>query len=327
VRNHIFPILVVLLISIFFGSYVFLGVAIATFLIIMLKHRNKKYLIFLGLSFIALINPILGIFAIIAILLLMEEDNFYRITYILGSLFIVFIIFPMLNLLLYFSPQSIYDKSLINAIIVSLVAATTSTLISIIFALPLGYILARKNFAGKSIIESIIDLPIVIPHTVAGIILLLVFGSTGIWGAPLSTIGIKFYYALPGIIVAMLFVSAPFLINQVKEGIKKIDERYEYTAMSLGATRFKTFKDIILPQIRGNILSGSVNSWARALSEFGAVMMIAFYPMVAPTYIYFLYTNYGLKRALPATAFLLLITLAIFIGLKIFGERMKNARD
>jgi len=324
-KNQLFPLLIILLISIFFGSYIFVATSIAVFIVVFLKDKNKKYWIFLILAFIGLINSLLGIIAVIYLLLVMEQDNFYRIAYILSSLFIVFIIFPILNLLLYFSPHSIYDKSLVNAIIVSFVAATLSTLIALIFALPIGYVLARKSFVGKSVIESVIDLPIVIPHTVAGIILLLVFGTSGIWGAPLEEIGIRFYYAMPGIIVAMLFVSAPFLINQVKEGIKKIDERYEYTAMSLGAGRFRAFMDIILPQIKGNILTGSVNSWARAISEFGAVMMIAFYPMVAPTYIYFLYTNYGLKAALPATAFLLVITLAVFILMKIIAERMKNA--
>ncbi len=324
-KRQLFPILIILLTSLFFGSYAFLFTSIAIFILIFLKDKDRKYLIFLALIFVVVINPILGIVPVIVLLLIMEEDNFYRIAYILGSLFLVFFIFPILNLLLYFSPESIYDKALINSIIVSFVAATISTLIALVFALPLGYVLARRDFTGKSFVESIIDLPIVIPHTVAGIILLLVFGISGIWGAPLERIGIRFYYAMPGIIVAMLFVSAPFLINQVKEGIKKVDERYEYTAMSLGASRFRTFIDIILPQIKGNILTGSVNSWARALSEFGAVIMIAFYPMVAPTYIYFLYTNYGLKTALPATAFLLLLTLVVFVTLKIVGERMKNA--
>jgi len=254
----------------------------------------------------------------------MEKDNFYRVFYTLASLFVVFIIFPILNLLLYASPDALYDSSLLNAILVSFVAATSATLISIVFSLPLGYILARKDFWGKGFIESVIDLPIVIPHTVAGIILLLVFGSSGIWGAPLEEIGIRFYYAMPGIIVAMLFVSAPFLINQVREGVAKVDERYEYTAMSLGAGRFRAFWDVVLPQIKGNVLSGAVNTWARAVSEFGAVMMIAFYPMIAPTYIYFLYTNFGLKAALPATAFLLLLTLAIFTVMRYISRRMGN---
>jgi len=313
-----------LLTSAFFGAYVFIPVSIGVFLFLFFAYGNRRCLMLIPLSFLSLIHPFLSIVAIIGTLLLLERDNFHRVFYIVGSVFLVFIIFPVLSLLLYFSPSVIHDTSLLNAISVSIVAASISTIIAILFALPLGYILARKNFIGKRFFEGIIDLPIVIPHTVAGIVLLLVFGSSGIWGAPLEEIGIRFYYAMPGIIVAMLFVSAPFVINQIKEGVKKVDERYELTAMSLGAGRFRVFMDIVIPQIRGNIMSGAVNAWARAISEFGAVMMIAFYPMVAPTYIYYLYTNFGLKEALPATALLLILTLSIFSILRYIAGRLEN---
>jgi molybdate/tungstate transport system permease protein len=205
------------------------------------------------------------------------------------------------------------------------VAATSATLIGIFLALPLSYILARREFPGKGFVEGAVDLPIVIPHTVAGIVLLLVFGSSGIIGAPLEDIGIRFYYALPGIILAMLFVSVPFMINQLREGIEKVDERYELVAMSLGASRTRAFLTVTLPLIKRNILAGSINSWARAMSEFGAVIMIAFYPMIAPTYIYFLFTNYGLNAALPATSFILLVTLLIFIVLRAIFGRYRDA--
>ncbi len=316
--------LVILLTSSFFGAYVFLFISFAIFLFLIIRERKKEYIFFILLSLLSFIHPSLAIISILWLLLVMEKDNFYRLFYALGTLFLVFIIFPILSLLLYFSPEVIFDSSLLNAIMVSITAATIATVISLIFALPLGYLLARRDFPGKDFLEGIIDVPIVIPHTVAGIVLLLVFGPSGVWGAPLEEIGIRFYYALPGIIVAMLFVSTPFLINQVKEGVKKVDERYEYTAMSLGAGRFRVFWEIVLPQIKGNIMSGAVNTWARGISEFGAVMMIAFYPMIAPTYIYYLYTNFGLKEALPATAFLLLITLSIFTFMRFVSRRMEN---
>jgi len=322
--RNIFPFLIVLLTAMFLGPYVFILLSILLFSLLFWDSRKKELLIFLVLSPLVFLHPLLALLPIISLLLVEERDNFYRVFYILASLFVVFIVFPIINLLLYASPEALHDSSLLNAILVSFVSATSATLIAIVFSLPLGYILARKDFWGKGVVESVIDLPIVIPHTVAGIILLLVFGSSGIWGAPLEEIGIRFYYAMPGIIVAMLFVSAPFLINQVREGVAKVDERYEYTAMSLGAGRFRAFWDVVLPQIKGNILSGAVNTWARAVSEFGAVMMIAFYPMIAPTYIYFLYTNFGLKAALPATAFLLLLTLIIFIVMRYISGRMRN---
>ncbi len=318
-----FPLLILLLTTMFFGSLSFAIVASITFAFLLYTGRDRRLVVFALLIPVAFLNPVLAILPILS-LLIMEEDNFNRAFYFLGALFLVFVMFPILNLLLYASPSALQDSALMNAILVSVVGATIATTIALIFALPLGYVLARRDFPGKGFVESIIDLPIVVPHTVAGIILLLVFGSTGIWGAPLEEIGIKFYYAMPGIVVAMLFVSAPFLINQVREGVAKVDERYEYTAMSLGAGKFRAFWDVVLPQIRGNILSGAVNTWARAVSEFGAVMMIAFYPMIAPTYIYFLYANYGLKAALPATSLLLLLTLAIFIAMRYLSRRFSN---
>ncbi len=323
-KNPTFPSLILLLTAMFLGPYVFTASSIVIFLILFLQSRDKRLLIFPFLASLSFLHPLLSLIPIFLLLILMEEDNFHRLFYALGAAFLVFIVFPILNLLLYVSPEAIHDSALWNAIVVSFVAATSATLIALIFALPLGYVLARRDFAGKGLVESIIDLPIVIPHTVAGIILLLVFGSSGIWGAPLEEIGLRFYYAMPGIIVAMLFVSAPFLINQVKEGVSKVDERYEYTAMSLGASRFRAFWDVVVPQIKGNIMSGAVNTWARAISEFGAVMMIAFYPMIAPTYIYFLYTNFGLHAALPATALLLLITLGIFTLMRYISGRFRN---
>ncbi len=324
-KSMAFPLLILLLISYFFGACVYIAISILITLYMLYLHRKALYAGIALLSLPSLLFPPLGLGSIVLLLIIEEKDNFYRIAYLLGSLFLVFIVFPILYLMLYASPQVLEDYALLHAIWVSFIAATLATLIAVVFSLPLGYVLARREFAGKSMVESVIDMPIVIPHTVAGILMLLVFGTSGIWGAPLEEWGLRFYYALPGIVVAMLFVSAPFLINQVREGIAKIDERYEYTAMSLGATRLRVFLDIILPQIRGNILSGAINTWARAVSEFGAVIMIAFYPMIAPTYIYYLYTNFGLKAALPATAFLLLLTLLIFFVARFVSRRLKNA--
>ncbi len=322
--KEFFPFLFLLLLSLPFGWFPFIVVATFEGLYLSAKLKDWKFLTIPISSSLYLLHPLLGLGSIALLILLDDDEMFIRVASFLASLLLIFIIFPVIYLFLT-APPTYVDSSLLNAIITSVVAATISTLIGILLSLPLGYILARKDFIGKGAVEGIIDLPVVIPHTVAGIILLLIFGSSGIIGAPLEKLGLRFYYALPGIIIAMLFVSVPFLINQIREGIEKIDERYELVAMSLGASRLHAFFRIVLPLIRRNILAGSINSWARAMSEFGAVIMIAFYPMIAPTYIYFLYENYGLKASLPATSFLLLIILIIFITLRTIIGRTKNA--
>ncbi|NPA74905.1 MAG: ABC transporter permease [Euryarchaeota archaeon] len=315
---------ILLLLILPFGAVPFIITSIILFLAAYLESRDKKFLVGPLVALISFLWLPLAVVAVLTMIYLSDEEPFIKATTLIASLTVVFILFPIVYLFVSAPPWG-FPSQLYLTLITSIVAATSATLIGIFLALPLSYILARKNFPGKGFVEGAVDLPIVIPHTVAGIVLLIVFGSAGIIGAPLEKIGVRFYYALPGIILAMLFVSIPFLINQLREGIEKVDERYELVAMSLGASRTRAFFTVVLPQIKRNILAGSINSWARAMSEFGAVIMIAFYPMIAPTYIYFLFTNYGLNAALPATSFILLVTLTIFITLRVLFGRVKNA--
>src|SRR5664280_412784 len=130
---------------------------------------------------------------------------------IMGSFLVLFILIPIVNLMLSSDLNSIVanlqDSQVISSIFVSVYSALAATIIAVLFGVPLAYILARHDFFGKGFVESIIDIPIVIPHTVSGIALLLVFTSGGILGAPLGKLGIIFTNAIPGIIIAMLFVS------------------------------------------------------------------------------------------------------------------------
>jgi molybdate/tungstate transport system permease protein len=203
-------------------------------------------------------------------------------------------------------------------------AAFYATVISIIFGVPLAYFLARKTFIGKKLVESIIDLPIVVPHVVAGIALLTVFGSKGLIGAPLDALGVRIADSMSGIVLAMLFVSAPFMINSAKSGFESVDPRLENVAMSLGASRTKAIMTVTIPLSSRNIFTGAVMTWARAISEFGAVVIIAYYPMAASTYIYSTYLSYGLDQSLPVAALLLLICIIIFITLRTISARWKQ---
>ena len=319
--------LIFLLLVIPFGAWPFIFVSIVVFIFSYLENRNIKLLsvpIFAVLSIIWLPLALISIFVLIY---LSREEVFVQVASLIAAIAVIFILFPIIYLFVKAPPLE-FPEEMISTIITSMVAATTATIVGFLLSLPLGYLMARKDFNGKGFIEGVVDLPIVVPHTVAGIILLIVFGSSGIIGAPMGNLGIRFYYAFPGIVVAMLFVSVPFLINQIREGIEKVDERYELVAMNLGASRTGAFFKVVMPLIKRNILSGSINAWARAMSEFGAVIMIAFYPMIAPTYIYYLFTSYGLEATLPATSFLLLITLVIFITLRVLFERVEdNAKN
>lgn len=253
-----------------------------------------------------------------------EEGVTFILFSIFGLLLIIFVLLPISELIYAALPdldRALHDPEAVNSILLSLSAALVATLIGLFFGIPLSYVLARKDFPGKSFVEGIIDLPMVVPHTVAGIALLVVFGRHGSLGEPLDAVGINFIDAFPGIVVAMLFVSIPFIVNQVREGFEDVDPRLELVAMSLGADRKKAFFTVSLPLIKRNIVSGGLMAWARAISEFGAVVLIAYFPMTAPVYIYEIFLQKGLFAARPIAALLLLITLTIFIALRTITGR------
>jgi len=213
--------------------------------------------------------------------------------------------------------SALTDKAVWRSILLSYYAAFISTLLALLFGTPLAYILARYNFFGKSLVEGVVDIPVVIPHTVAGIALLVVFGSNGLIGqfSPL-----KFVDALPGIVIAMLFVSAPLYINSAKEGFASVDERLEHVARTLGSPPSRTFLTVSLPLALRHIVAGAIMAWARAISEFGAIVVIAYYPMVAPTLIYERFVSSGLSSAQPVAVLLILLSLTVFVVMRFLAR-------
>lgn len=240
---------------------------------------------------------------------------------IVSAIGLIIVFVPLANTLLSHSPQDLANTlqvpKVYDAIGLSVYAALLTAIAALILGVPLAYILARKTFPGKSFVESLVDLPLVVPHTVAGIALLLVWGRTGIFGAPLYNIfNIQFYGTLAGIVIAMLFVSSPFMINSVREGFESIDRDVELAARSLGASQFEVFRRISLPLAFRGIMVGALLVWARAISEFGAVYIIAYYPMAAPILIADQYLQFGLKASSAIAALLLMITLIVFVVLR-----------
>lgn len=218
--------------------------------------------------------------------------------------------------------SAITDQEVMKAVGLSCFSAFLAVLVAFVFGVPLAYLLARKDFRGKALIEGIIDLPMAIPHVVAGIMLLTVFGLSGLIGGPVSSF-LRFEGALPGIVVAMLFVSAPFLINSAREGFQSVDPRLEKVARSLGATEWGAFRKVAFPLAFPQIFSGAIMSWARAISEFAAViMLVGFFPMIAPGMIWSRFYSLGLYEGMRVAVILLLITLTVFVGLKYLQGRL-----
>jgi molybdate/tungstate transport system permease protein len=255
-----------------------------------------------------------------------RPDAMFVVFALVGSVLLLFLTLPILNLLLTTDGSSIiamaHDKSVDAALEITLGAALISTIVALISGVPLGYVLAREQFPGKSIVEGIIDMPVAVPQTIAGIALLFIFGRGGVLGAPLhADFGIQLSDSVWGIVAAMLFVSVPFLVNLSRDGFISVDPRMEYVARSLGASPVGAFVRVTLPLTWRSLLSGAIMAWARATSEFGAITVIAYYPKSINTLLFEWYNFFGYTHTKPLAALVLVVALTIFILLRTMAGR------
>jgi molybdate/tungstate transport system permease protein len=243
--------------------------------------------------------------------------------FLLGLVMILFLVLPLATMVLSVSPKLLWttllEEEVYHSILLTVVSGLWATFFGLAFGVPLAYHLARHRFPGKRLIEGLIDLPVVIPHSAAGIALLAVFGRRFYGGKLFGLLGLNFVGDAPGIVIAMMFVSVPFLINAARDGFLTVDPRMEQVAQSLGASPWKTFWTITLPLARRSILTGAMLMWSRGISEFGAVIILVYHPMVAPILLWDRFETYGLKYAEPVAVLLLLMCIIIFVTLRSFG--------
>ena len=247
---------------------------------------------------------------------------------LIGMVLLLFIIIPLGKMIFSSNPSVLWstllDKEVRDSIWLSIYTALIATAFGLFFGVPLAYFLARNSFPGKRLVEALIDVPIVVPHVAAGIALLFVFGKNYLAGEAFGALGITFRDAVPGIVIAMIFVSVPFLINSAKQGFEEVDERLEKVARTLGASPWQTFFKVSVPLAKRSIFGGTVMMWARSISEFGAVVVLASYPPIASVLVYNRLTEHGLEYALPVASLLIIITIVIFVALRYFTYRGKQ---
>jgi molybdate/tungstate transport system permease protein len=239
----------------------------------------------------------------------------------LGACLVLFVVGPLLRLLWESSPRSLsdglQDPELRASIFLTVFTATAATLLAGLFGIPLAYLLARRRFPGRRIVQGLVDLPVVIPHPVAGIALLLFLGRRSPIGSILAQAGLEFVSHVPGIVAAMLFVSAPILVSGAREAFRSVDPQLERVARTLGDTGWGAFRRVTLPLAGRGILAGSILAWARSVSEFGSIVILTYNPKVASIYIYDRFTAFGLRAALPAAVILLLLALTVFLVVRL----------
>lgn len=243
----------------------------------------------------------------------------------------MFILAPLIGLFLKTTPvqffETVRDQEVTKSIFLTLIISFLTTVIFAIGAVPLAYLLARKNFRGRNLVQSLIDLPIVIPHSAAGIALLGLVSRDSFLGKAASGIGIDFIGHPLGIGLAMAFVSLPFLIQSASIGFEQVPVRLEKAAMNLGASPWRTFLTVSLPLAKKSVISGMVMMFSRGLSEFGAVVIIAYYPMVTPVLIWDRFNAFGLSSARPAAALFVLVCLVFFVLLRILSARTRDDQN
>ena len=171
--------------------------------------------------------------------------------------------------------RAMHDPVVTDALKLSLMTSTLTTMTVVLMGTPIAYVNARFRYFGKEIADSIIDLPVIMPPAVAGIALLMAFGRMGIIGHYLNAFGFSIAFTTLAVIMAQVFVSSPFYIRQARTSFEDVDLAFENAARTLGASRVYTFSHVILPIALNGLISGAIMAFARSLGEFGATIMFA----------------------------------------------------
>jgi molybdate/tungstate transport system permease protein len=248
----------------------------------------------------------------------------------LGGAVLLFIIAPLAGMFLAAGregfAEAASDPEVSSSVWLTLGASMGATLLVAVAAVPFAWLLARREFPLKGMVNGIIDLPIVIPHSAAGIALLGILAPGTLIGSMGEAVGIRFVGGVAGIMAAMAFVSVPFLVNAARDGFAAVPVRLEQAALNLGASPMRVFLTISMPMAWRSIVSGLVLMWARGMSEFGAVLVIAYHPMITPVLIYERFGAFGLRYARPVTVLFVAICLAFFVALRMIAGRRSHAK-
>ena len=248
---------------------------------------------------------------------------------ILAGSFFLFLGIPLAALLLHEPPAllwaSMQQPEVLEALQLSFLTTTISTLLAVLFGLPVAYVLARMHFPGRKLLETLVTMPTVLPPVVAGVALLLTFGRFGLIGRYLSPLGIFLPFTTVAVVMAQIFVSSPFFVNSARAGLEQLDTRYELAAYTLRASPFYAFRRVVIPLVRPALLSGAGLAWARALGELGATITFAGnFPGTTQTMPIAVYiaTETDLDTAVAISVVLLAVSFGVLLALRVGRGRL-----
>ncbi len=237
---------------------------------------------------------------------------------------LLFLLIPLLALIGYSSPEQLVENLALpevrQAIILSLRTSTLATLASVLMGTPMAYLLARREFPGRLLLDNLIDLPIVLPPAVAGLSLLLVFGRRGLVGVWLDSFGMRVTFTEAAVVIAQTFIAVSLFIRAASIGFAGVEPELEDAAAIDGASHWQTFSRITVPLARRAVLTGIALAWARALGEFGATIIFAGnYPGRTQTMPLAIYLGFELNLDVAVTLSVILVLLSFIVLLVVKG--------
>jgi molybdate transport system permease protein len=240
-----------------------------------------------------------------------------------STLLVAILGLPVVSLVLRVPPGELIGRfrehALLQALRLSLVTSVAATLAVILLGLPVAYLLATRSFRGKRVLDAMLELPMVLPPTVAGVGLLLAFGRQGLAGGVLAALGLSIPFTTLAVVIAQVFVAAPFFIAATRAGLGAVDRRYLDAAATLRSSPTRTLFQVMLPLAFPSLLAGAAMTWARALGEFGATITFAGnMPGVTQTMplAVYLALQTDLDAAVAMSVLLLALSLAVLLGVR-----------
>jgi molybdate/tungstate transport system permease protein len=252
--------------------------------------------------------------------------NFKLVICILSGIALVYIIYPLFSILIFVEPHnllaSLIRPTVIDAFVLSIGTASVSTLLIAVFGIPLAYCLSRYKFPGRSVVQIIIVIPLVLPPLASGALLLGVFNPQSFLNGLFPDI--EFTQSIIGIIIAQTYVASPFMILASMAAFDSVDKSLETVARVLGKRHWEVYIRISIPLAKNGILVGIMMTWIRAIGELGATLMLAYNPHTISIQIYEDNAIGGLSQAIPSIILSILLSIALIIGYSIIVKKFNT---
>jgi len=252
-----------------------------------------------------------------------ERFDWLSVTFLLGAVLLCYYLVPLLSLIVGQPLDVVVGRmgspAVASAAATSLTASLASATIATTFGVPLAYWLARADGRVKTLVTALVVLPLVLPPIVSGMVLLTVVGPETLLGRVAAAGGVSLTRSIVGVVLAQTFVASPFVVVTAKAAFESVDRSLEYASRSLGKGRLTTFRRVTLPLAWPGILAGITLAFARSIGEFGATIMLAYYPRTMPVQIWVSFTTLGLKNAFPVAVILVGVAVATLVVLNALG--------